>query len=946
MHYHEAANFLFDLRRFSVKPGTERVEALLDRLDRPDAAVPCVQVTGSNGKGSTARMTESVLREAGYSVGLYTSPHLSSLTERVRVDGRPMTESAVAAFVERVSPWLIEQAAEGEPLTFFEVVTAMALHEFARRDVDVAVLEVGLGGEYDATSAVDPVATAVTNVSLEHTAVLGDSVAEIARTKARIAAPGAPMVTACAGEALAVVRAVATAVNTPVTTVAGPGRDRDSNGHDDGDDGGDSDDSDDGDDGGDGDDSDDGDDSGDSGDSGSNGGGGPAIVAHYEGRVSRTDSQVRFDGTPAGTYRIPLVGEHQATNAAIAAALADQTCRVIDTDDSSDDETGVGERALTGGLARATWPGRFEPVRTAPLTILDGAHNPAACATLSATLAEYDYDDLHLVYAAMHDKDHVETAAALPPAASAITCRPALDRAEDPAVLAAALRDAGLESISVGDDVTDALATATDRADAGDCVLVVGSLFAVAEARAAVTRTVTPRSVDGPAAARRALEQDGVPPAGVDRAAEGVDHQVCTLRLRGDRADRVAATFRTVGGEAAVGGLGADPDGSGVDGGGGSDGEQSPVTLAGSVATFRALCDRLEAAGGGLAGVAGDLRSGLGLDAREVTGDLDPIDPTDSADSIGLTDSASSTVEYPWSHGTAIMGVLNVTPDSFHDGGRHEELADAVAGAKAMVEAGVDVIDVGGESTRPGADPVPAAEEIDRVVPVIKAVCGIDAVSDGAVLVSVDTRKAAVAEAALAAGADIINDVTGLEDPQMREVVAEAGCPVVVMHSIDAPVDPTNDPEYGDVVDDVIADLRERLLLAEVAGIDRERVILDPGIGFGKSAAESFELLGRTDEFRALGCPILVGHSHKSFFDAVGCGPGEREHATVAATALAAERGADLVRVHDVREPCGRGRSPGGERSGRVRVTGPRTAAFCVGATSTRTYGPASAARL
>ena len=882
MHYHEAANFLFDLRRFSVKPGTERVEALLDRLDRPDAAVPCVQVTGSNGKGSTARMTESVLREAGYSVGLYTSPHLSSLTERVQVDGRPMTESAVAAFVERVSPWLIEQAAEGEPLTFFEVVTAMALHEFARRDVDVAVLEVGLGGEYDATSAVDPVATAVTNVSLEHTAVLGDSVTEIARTKARIAAPGAPMVTACTGEALAEVRSVAAAAGAPVTTVAGPGRDRDGD-----DDNGD-------------------DDNGDD-DNGDGGKEGPAIVAHYEGRVSRTDSQVRFDGTSGGTYRIPLVGAHQATNAAIAAALADRTGRVLE-DKSGDDEARLGKRALKAGLARATWPGRFEPVQTAPLTILDGAHNPAACATLSATLAEYDYDELHLVYAAMHDKDHVETAAALPQAASAIACRPALDRAEDPAVLAAALRDAGLDDVSIGDDVTDALATATDRADADDCVLVVGSLFAVAEARAAVTRTVTPRSVDGPAAARRALERSGVPQASVDRATAGVDHRVCTLRLRGDRADRVAATVRTVGGEAAIGGLGADPDGSGVDGGGDGDGEQSPVTLAGSVATFRALCRRLEAAGGGLAGVAGDLRERLDLGEQHTdvehdsTNSTDPTDSTDPADSTDPTNRIDSSVAYPWERGTAIMGVLNVTPDSFHDGGRHEELADAVAGARRMVDAGVDVIDVGGESTRPGADPVPTAEEIDRVVPVIEAVCGIDAVADGDVLVSVDTRKAAVATAALDAGADIINDVTGLEDPEMREVVAEAGCPVVVMHSIDAPVDPTNDPEYGDVVDDVIADLRERLLLAEVAGIDRERVILDPGIGFGKSPAESFELLGRTDEFRALGCPILIGHSHKSFFDAVGCAPDEREHATVAATALAAERGADLVRVHDVAE--------------------------------------------
>ncbi|OYR50268.1 hypothetical protein DJ75_00095, partial [Halorubrum sp. Eb13] len=138
MDYHEAAAFLFDLRRFSVKPGTERVAALLDRLGNPEDDVPFVQVAGSNGKGSTARMTESILREAGLSVGLYTSPHLSALAERVRVDGLPMTEDAVTAFVEDVKPWLVERAAAGEPLTFFEVVTAMAIRDFARRDVDVA----------------------------------------------------------------------------------------------------------------------------------------------------------------------------------------------------------------------------------------------------------------------------------------------------------------------------------------------------------------------------------------------------------------------------------------------------------------------------------------------------------------------------------------------------------------------------------------------------------------------------------------------------------------------------------------------------------------------------------------------------------------------------------------------------------------------------------------
>ena len=895
MHYHEAANFLFDLRRFSVKPGTERVAALLDRLGNPEADLACVQVAGSNGKGSTARLVESVLREAGLSVGLYTSPHLSSLSERVRVDGRPMTDAAIVDFVDEVKPWLVDRAAAGEPLTFFEVVTAMAIHDFARRDVDVAVLEVGLGGEYDATSAVDPVATAVTNVSLEHTAVLGDTIAEIARTKARIAEPGAPMVTACEGEALDVVREVAADAGAPVTTVTGPGSTADE-----ADPASDADDSTDAD-GADGTDESDGADDSDESD-GADDSDGPtdpgdeaAIVATYEGRVGDTDARVAFAGESAGTYRIPLVGEHQATNAAVAAALARRTVEAIadgsDTtvdgdatgdDDTTDADWAVTDRALAAGLARATWPGRFEVVDAAPLTVLDGAHNPAACETLAGTLAEYDYDDCHLVYAAMHDKDHAGTATALPDAASAVTCRPALDRAEDPAVLAAALRSAGVESVTAGEDVADAVATARARADADDCVLVVGSLFAVAEARTALSRTVTPKSIRDPEDAERALEAGGVPPADVERTRDGVDHRTVTVRLRGDRASRVASTLRTVGGEAAVGGLAADGVGSGADGGGVAGGEDSPVTLAGSLAEFRALCDRLDDAGGGLAGVADDLRSSVGIGAGDEGPDPEPAPA------------------YPWSEHTAVMGVLNVTPDSFHDGGRHEALADAVAGARRMVEAGVDVIDVGGESTRPGADPVSVDEEIDRVVPVIEAVREVEAVAAGDVLVSVDTRKPAVAEAALDAGADVINDVTGLEDPAMRGVVADAGCPVVVMHSVDAPVDPENDPEYGDVVADVIADLRERLARAEVAGIDRERVIVDPGIGFGKSAAESFELFGRVDEFAALGCPVLVGHSHKSLFGAIDRDPDDREHATVAATAIAADRGADLVRVHDV----------------------------------------------
>ncbi|MFW5918267.1 MAG: bifunctional folylpolyglutamate synthase/dihydrofolate synthase, partial [Haloferacaceae archaeon] len=184
MEYHEAASFLFDLRRFQVKPGTAAVRDLLAELGDPHEGVTFVQIAGSNGKGSVSRMVESVLREAGLTVGLYTSPHLDDVRERVRIDGRKIPESSLVEFVERARPFLLDRAAGGEPLTFFETVTAMGLWEFGRAGVDVAVLEAGMGGALDATSVVDPAASAVTNVALEHTRVLGDSIEEIATTKA------------------------------------------------------------------------------------------------------------------------------------------------------------------------------------------------------------------------------------------------------------------------------------------------------------------------------------------------------------------------------------------------------------------------------------------------------------------------------------------------------------------------------------------------------------------------------------------------------------------------------------------------------------------------------------------------------------------------------------------------------------------------------------------
>ncbi|MFA9517247.1 dihydropteroate synthase [Halopenitus sp. H-Gu1] len=832
MDYHEASNFLFDLRRFSVDPGTASVRALLDHLGNPEDDLAFVQIAGSNGKGSTARIAESVLRRSGLSVGLYTSPHLDDLSERVRVDGRSMNDEAIAAFLTETRPWLVDRAAAGDPLTFFEVVTAMAVWDFARRGADVAVLEVGLGGEHDATSAIDPVATAVTNVSLEHTDVLGDSIEAIARTKARIAVEGAPLVTACEGEALTVVREVVVDAGGEVTTVAGPDESR------------------------------------------SAAESATDVTAIYHGRAetrsgqkSPTDARIEITGREWNyDARIPLVGRMQATNAAIAVAVAHETMDRLDGLDGP--EKGLTDDHVREGLARADWPGRFEVVEADPLVVLDGAHNPAACGMLAETLGEYEFDDLHLVFAAMHEKDHEGIAAALPEATSIITCAPDVPRAEDPEVLAAAFDRAGTESVEAIESVENAFKTARLRADSGDCVLLTGSLFAVAEARSTYTRRTVPKRANTLAEAETILDGANVTEHDRDRHRGEVVHRLVTMRLDRSRAEAVRRELLAAGGTCAVSGA--------------ADGELIDVVLGGTIAQFHEACDALSGIGGEFAGIVDTIRERIDLD----------------------TDSGSSTTRSgrPWEDGPVVMGILNVTPDSFHDGGKHAAHGDAIAAARRMIDDGARIVDLGGESTRPGAAPVPIDEEIERVVPVVEALQSLPAIEAGDVSLSVDTRKPAVAAAALDAGADIINDVTGLEDPRMREVVAEAGCPVVLMHSVETPVDPETDVEYEDVVEDVIDELEERILRAQAAGIDREDVLVDPGLGFGKSSAENFELLGRLEEFAALECPILVGHSHKSMYGAAGYGPDEREHTTVAGTALAVERGADVVRVHDVAE--------------------------------------------
>jgi dihydropteroate synthase len=245
----------------------------------------------------------------------------------------------------------------------------------------------------------------------------------------------------------------------------------------------------------------------------------------------------------------------------------------------------------------------------------------------------------------------------------------------------------------------------------------------------------------------------------------------------------------------------------------------------------------------------------------------------------------------------AVMGVLNITPDSFSDGGAFLHPAAALAHAQRMTREGANLIDVGGESTRPGAAPVSPEEELRRVMPVIEAL-----VAAGGMPVSVDTSKAAVARAAVAAGAVFVNDVTALRgDSGMIVAVAEAGSDVCLMHMQGDPRTMQDDPRYDDVVAEVKAFLDERLSFAVREGIAEERVWLDPGIGFGKTVRHNLDLLRRLDEIVALGRPVVVGASRKRFLGALtGRGEDERVAATVAANVIAYERGAHMFRVHDV----------------------------------------------
>lgn len=372
------------------------------------------------------------------------------------------------------------------------------------------------------------------------------------------------------------------------------------------------------------------------------------------------------------------------------------------------------------------------------------------------------------------------------------------------------------------------------------------------------------------AEAERELAAIHVDPFNIRNMAPKMVHQLLLLEgLNTSEGNLLKQEMLSLGGDAALSGCtpGADSPGT--------------VILMGTEKQLRRVCARLTEHPFGHPSLAADIKRLLDIDANP------PYRWDIGKRSLDLAARA------------CIMGVLNVTPDSFSDGNSFFTTEKAVERAFEMEEEGADIIDIGGESTRPFARPVDEAEELKRVIPVIENLAGRLKIP-----ISIDTYKSAVAEKALAAGAEIVNDISALLfDERMAEVVAAAGAGLVLMHTRARPSVMQKETEYGSIISEIFAVLKQSVAMAEAAAVSRERIVIDPGIGFGKNVTGNMEILRRLAEFKAIGCPILVGTSRKSFIGQIlKRETGERVFGTAATMAIALANGASIFRVHDVKE--------------------------------------------
>ena len=424
MNLRQRREYLGRLEHFGIKLGLENITLLLDALGRPDQRYPSVHVAGTNGKGSVSAMLEAILRAAGYRTGLYTSPHLVREEERIRIDGRPITPRRFAAHLECVKDTIDSLTAAGSLAghpTFFEVLTAVAFLEFAAAEVDVAVLEVGMGGRFDATNVVTPLVSLITTISLDHVKHLGSTLQSIAFEKAGIIKPGAPVVCGVrGGAALKEIRLRAVERHAPLCRVFGPG-------------------------------------------------------TRFEARLSSRGFRFRYaTGTGVYDYVPGLAGRHQGKNAAVAIAAAE----VLDRGWKP-----VPKQAILHGVREVRWEGRLETVSRRPLVVLDGAHNEEGVRSLKAYIRDVIRKPVILVFAAMKDKDFRLMARILFPAARTIvlTRVPNKRSALPEDVLAAVPRFAGRATLEP--DVARAVVLALAESAGRVPVVIAGSLFLVGEVK-------------------------------------------------------------------------------------------------------------------------------------------------------------------------------------------------------------------------------------------------------------------------------------------------------------------------------------------------------------------------------------------------------------------------------------------------------------------------------
>lgn len=431
MAYRETIAYLFGLQKQGIKFGLTTSRNLLARLGDPHRRFRSVHIAGTNGKGSTAAFLAGILRAAGFRVGLYTSPHLVDFTERIRVDGVPVTEERVVELAGRAGTAAEDlNAPDGSGTvtpTFFEVTTAMAFIHFAEAGVDIAVIEAGMGGRLDSTNVIEPVVSVITNIDLEHTEFLGTTLEEIAAEKAGIIKAGVPVVTGVAqSNAAAVIGREAERQGAQLLRMPrdfGPERVRS----------------------------------------------GAGLEFDYRGM----DHSYR-------DLRTGMIGRHQAGNASLALATAECLRRA---------GVAIPEAALRQGLERTAWAGRLERLAEHPAVYIDGAHNPASAAVLADALRELktSYRRLALVVGILKDKDHRGILERLLPLADrVIATRPAYERAMSAEDLAAAVRTMQGDPAVAG-TVAEAIALAREDASAQDLIVVTGSLYTVGDARAALT---------------------------------------------------------------------------------------------------------------------------------------------------------------------------------------------------------------------------------------------------------------------------------------------------------------------------------------------------------------------------------------------------------------------------------------------------------------------------